>query len=148
MDHSNDFRKFRLNLKVHSAEPIWTIWMEMVHSIWYKKLRSINKFLNLNPTHFPNSWFFNITAIFLCVELRQYIHDRSWDFEKYRQFKKLFLLHMLLYINFKILEVIWKSRENGLFPYELVVPDFFTHEFLSHAKNHMNNGKMTSSPMN
>ena len=27
--------KFRLNFKVHSADPIWTIWMEMVHSIWY-----------------------------------------------------------------------------------------------------------------
>ena len=33
--HPDDFRKFRLNFKVHSAEPIWTIWMEMVHSIWY-----------------------------------------------------------------------------------------------------------------
>jgi len=31
------------------------------------------------------------------------------------------------------------SRENGLLSYELVVPDFFTHELLNHAKNHINN---------
>ena len=31
----DDFRKFRLNFKVYSADPIWTIWMEIVHSIWY-----------------------------------------------------------------------------------------------------------------
>ena len=33
--HPDDFQKFRFNFKVHSAEPIWTIWMEMVHSIGY-----------------------------------------------------------------------------------------------------------------
>ena len=38
--------------------------------------------------------------------------------------------------------------ENGLFSYELVVPDFFINELSSHAKNHMNNGKMIYSPMN
>ena len=38
--------------------------------------------------------------------------------------------------------------ENDLFSYELVGSGFFTHEFLIHAKNHMNNGKMTYSPMN
>ena len=41
-----------------------------------------------------------------------------------------------------------QRRENGIFPYELAVPGFFTHELLSHAKNHMNNGKMTYFPMN
>ena len=32
-----------------------------------------------------------------------------------------------------------EQRKNYLFPYELVVPGYFTHELLSHAKNHMNN---------
>jgi len=40
------------------------------------------------------------------------------------------------------------NGENGSFPYELVVPGFFTHELISHAKNHMNNGKIIYSPMN
>ena len=35
MDHPDDFQKFRLNFKAYSAKPIWTIWMEMIHSIWY-----------------------------------------------------------------------------------------------------------------
>ena len=38
--------------------------------------------------------------------------------------------------------------ENGLFHYELIVPDFFTHEFLNLAKNDMNNTKMFYSLMN
>ena len=36
---------------------------------------------------------------------------------------------------------------NGLFLYELIVPSFFIHELLSHAKTHMNKGKVVYSPM-
>ena len=35
MDHPDDFQIFRFNFEVYPAEPIWIIWMEMIHSKCY-----------------------------------------------------------------------------------------------------------------